>query len=148
MKIDKYALKAGYELTIFEFVSEGRKGAIRKIILFQPTTEPNLYNLAFGDRNPLTGGINDMAVSDNGDTDKVLATVVAALYSFFDRYPIAFVYATGSTVARTRLYRMGITRFYGEMQQDFYLYGQLGDDFPAFEPGKEYEGFLAKRKFD
>lgn len=89
-----------------------------------------------------------MAVSDNGDTDKVLATVVAALYSFFDRYPNAFVYATGSTAARTRLYRMGITRFYDKMQQDFYLYGQVGDDFPVFELGKEYDGFLAKRKLD
>src|SRR5579875_2670450 len=99
MKLDKYALKAGQDLTIFEFTSEGTKGVIRKIILFQPTTEPHLYNLAFGDRDPMTGGINDMAVSNNGDTDKVLATVVAALYAFFDRYPNAFVYATGSTAA-------------------------------------------------
>lgn len=147
MNLEKYALKAGHDLTIFEFISEGRKGAIRKIILFQPTTEPNLYNLAFGDRYPLTGGLNDLAVSDNGDTDKVLASVVAALYASFDYYPDAFVYATGSTAARTRLYRMGITRFYNNMQEDFYLYGQTGDDFSVFEPGKEYDGFLAKRKF-
>ena len=148
MKLDKYALKAGQDQTVFEFISEGTKGAIRKIILFQSTTEPNLYNLAFGDRDPLTGGVNDMAVSTNGDTDKVLATVVAALYAFFERYPDAFVYATGSTGARTRLYRMGITRFYDEVRNDFFLYGQVGDDFPEFELSKEYDGFLAKRKFD
>ena len=147
MKIEKYALKAGTDLTAFEFISEGTKGAIRKIILFQPTTELNLYNLAFGDKDPVTGEFNDMTVSNNGDTDKVLATVVAALYAFFDRYPNAFLYATGSTASRTRLYRIGITRFYEEMQRDFYLYGQMGDDFPEFEPGKEYSGFLAKRKF-
>lgn len=147
MKLDKYALKAGQDQTVFEFISEGKKGVIRKIILFQATTEPNLYNLAFGDRDPLTGGINDMAVSNNGGTDKVLATIVAALYVFFERYPDAFVYATGSTAARTRLYRMGITRFYDEVRTDFFLYGQVGDDFPEFELGKEYDGFLAKRKF-
>ena len=147
MKLEKYALKAGQDQTVFEFISKGKKGAIRKIILFQPTTEPNLYNLAFGDRDPLTGGVNDMAVSNNGDIDKVLATVVAALYVFFERYPDAFVYATGSTAARTRLYRMGITRFYDEAKANFILYGQVGDDFPEFEPGKEYDGFLAKRKF-
>ncbi len=77
----------------------------------------------------------------------MLATVVAALYAFFDRYPNAFVYATGSTASRTRLYRIGITKFYEEMQRDFYFYGQVGDDFPNFELGTEYSGFLAKRKF-
>ncbi len=148
MKLDKYALKAGRDQTVFEFISEGTKGAIRKIILFQTTTEPNLYNLAFGDRDPLTGGVNDMAVSNNGDTDKVLATVAAALYAFCERYPDAFVYATGSTAARTRLYRIGITRLYDAVRNDFSLYGQIGDDFPEFELGKEYDGFLAKRKFD
>ena len=148
MTLDKYALKAGQDQTVFEFISEGTKGAIRIIILFQPTTESNLYNLAFGDRDPLTGSVNDMAVSNNGDTDKVLATVVGALYAFCERYPEAFVYATGSTAARTRLYRMGITRFQNEIQNDFFLYGQVGDDFPEFELGKEYDGFLAKRKFD
>jgi hypothetical protein len=66
MKIDKYALKAGTDLTVFEFISEGTKGAIRKIILFQPTTEQNLFNLAFGDKDLLTGELNDMAVSNNG----------------------------------------------------------------------------------
>ena len=148
MKLDRYALKASSDLLLFEFVSEGSKGAIRKLILFQETTVPNLYNLAFGDKDPLTGNLNDLAVSNNGDTDKVLATVVAALYAFFERFPDAFVYATGSTAARTRLYRMGITRFYGKMQADFYLYGQVGDDFPAFELGREYDGFLAQRKLD
>jgi len=146
MELDKYALKSGPDQTVFEFISEGRNGTIRKIILFQPTTEPNLYNLAFGDHDPYTGGLNDLAVSNNGDTDKVLATVVAALYAFFELYPDAFVYVTGSTAARTRLYRRGIARFYDEVQADFALYGQVGDDFTAFELNKEYDGFLTKRK--
>lgn len=38
MKIDKYDLKAGTDLTVFEFISEGTKGAIHKLILFQQTT--------------------------------------------------------------------------------------------------------------
>jgi hypothetical protein len=42
---------------------------------------------------------------------------------------------------------MGINKFYHEMKNDFYLYGQVGDNFPEFEPGKEYDGFLAQRKF-
>ena len=147
MKIDKYSLKAENSLTVFEFVSEGPNGLIRKLIHFQETNQPDVYNLAFGDKNANTGEIDDLVISNNGDTDKVLATVVGALYAFFDKHPDAFVYATGSTQARTRLYRMGITRFYQEMIQDFELYGQIGDEFYAFEVGKEYAGFLAQRKF-
>ena len=75
-----------------------------------------------------------------------MATVVDAVYTFLNNYPDVFVYATGSTKARTRLYRMGITRYYDQMQKDFYLYGQIGDDFVEFEIGAEYDGFLAQRK--
>ena len=147
MNIDKYSLKAESSLTVFEFVSEGPNGLIRKLIQFQETNQPDVYNLAFGDKNADTGEIDDLVVSNNGDTDRVSATVVAALYAFFDKHPDAFVYATGSTKARSRLYRMGITRFYEEMIQGFDLYGQLGDEFYAFEVGKEHAGFLAQRKF-
>ena len=148
MKIEKYALKAESNLTIFEFISEGPKGLIRKIIQLQETNRLNVYNLAFGDKNSETGEIDDLAVSNNADSEKVLATVVAALYAFFDKHPDAFVYVTGSTSARTRLYRMGITKFYEEMVQDFDLYGQVGDEFYDFEIDKDYAGFLAQRKFD
>lgn len=147
MKIPKYHLKSESKFKRFEFISEGKKGAIRKIIEFQITSDPDVYNLAFGDKVSSTGDLNDLAVSDNGDTEKVLATVVDSLYVFFDNYPTAFVYATGSTKARTRLYRMGITQFYEEMRKDFYLYGQLGDIYLEFELGKDYDGFLAQRKF-
>ena len=148
MKIEKYALKAESNLTIFEFISEGPKGLIRKIIQLQETNRLNVYNLAFGDKNSETGEIEDLVVSNNADSEKVLATVVAALYAFFDKHPDAFVYVTGSTSARTRLYRMGITKFYEEMVQDFDLYGQVGDEFYDFEIDKDYAGFLAQRKFD
>lgn len=126
----------------------GSKGAIRKMIEFQTTSFPNLFNLAFGDKNPETGEIDDLAISNNGDTQKVLGTVVAALYAFFDRNPEAIVYATGSTPARTRLYRMGITKFHDEIQSDFYLYGRIEDKLYIFETGTEYEGFIARRKFE
>ena len=146
MKIDKYALKADGDLTVFEFISEGPKGAIRKLIHFQQTNEPGLYNLAFGDKNPNTGEIDDLAISNNADSEKVLATVVSALYAFYDKHPDSLVYATGSTASRTRLYRMGITKFYDEMIADFQLFGQIGDEFHEFEIGKKYIGFLAQRK--
>ncbi len=148
MKVEKYHLKSDDTLTYFEFISVGPKGAIRKIIEFQATTNQGLYNLAFGDKKSETGEIDDLAISNNVDTEKVLGTVVAALYAFFTRNPQAMVYATGSTPARTRLYRMGITTFYSEMQNDFYLYGQVGQKLYVFEIGREYDGFLVQRKFE
>jgi hypothetical protein len=98
----------------------------------------------FGDKYPLTGDINDLAVTNNGDTEKVLVPHLrdyrCCIY-FFDNYPDVYVYATGSTKARTRLYSIGITQFYEEMKKDFYLYGQVGDNYPDFELGKNYDGF-------
>jgi hypothetical protein len=148
MKVEKYHLKSDNTFTYFEFISVGSKGAIRKIIEFQATSIPNLYNLAFGDKDAVTGELDDLAISNNGDTQKVLGTVVAALYTFLDRNPEAIVYATGSTPTRTRLYRMGITKFYDEMQNDFYLHGRIGDKLYIFEAGIQYEGFIAQRKFE
>ncbi len=148
MKVEKYHLKSDNTLTYFEFISVGPKGPIRKIIEFQATSTPGLYNLAFGDKHPETGEIDDLAISNNGDTQKVLGTVVSALYAFFERNPEAIVYATGSTPARTRLYRIGITKFYDEIQNDFYLYGQIADKLYIFETGIVYEGFVAQRKFE
>ena len=63
MKVDKYSIKAEGNFTVFEFISEGPKGAIRKIVQFQETNEPKLYNLAFEDKNTETGEIDDLAVS-------------------------------------------------------------------------------------
>ena len=147
MNVEKYHLKADETLTVFEFISEGPQGAIRKLIHFQPTYTTGLFNLAFGDKHAETDEIDDLTVTNNGDTDKVLGTVVAALYAFFDKQPEALVYATGSTRARTRLYRMGITKFYDEMQEDFKVFGQKGQEFHPFELGQEYDGFVAQRKF-
>lgn len=146
MKIERYQLKAGDEPTVFEFTSIGPRGEIRKIIEFQFSEVEGLYNLAFGDKHPITGEIDDLSVADNDDTDKVLATVVDAVYTFFAEHPYASVYATGSTPARTRLYRMGLTRFYGTVQDDFYLFGRIASKFYRFEIGKDYEAFLVQRK--
>jgi hypothetical protein len=146
MKIDKYALRSEGSFTVFEFISVGPKGAVRKLIHFQKANEPGLYNLAFGDKNHETGELDDLVKTNNGDSEKVLATVVAALYAFFSKHPEALVYATGSTISRTRLYRRGITKYYNEMAADIQLFGEIGDEFHVFEIGKDYTGFLVQRK--
>ena len=98
MKLDRYSLKADDLLTTYEFLSEGPKGKIQKIIQFSLVNQiDNVYNLAFGDKDFLTGEINDVVVTDNGDSEKVLATVVAAVYAFCDYYPEAWIYGEHSS---------------------------------------------------
>jgi hypothetical protein len=146
MKLDRYELKADDQFTTFDFLSEGPKGKIEKIIQFSLVNQNNLYNLAFGDRNYLTGEIDDKVITDNGDIEKVLATVVAAVYAFCDKIPEAWIYATGSTGARTRLYRMGINKFYDIVESDFEIFGQTQSEWERFEKGKDYQAFVVQRK--
>lgn len=45
--------------------------------------------LHFGDKDGITGQIDDKVISNNGDSEVVLATVVSALYAFTDKHPDA-----------------------------------------------------------
>lgn len=146
MKLPKYPLASSAQLMTFEFVSESKERLIYKLVRFQETNLKDLYNLAFGDKDSETGDIDDKVISNNGDSAKVLATVVASVYAFTDKYPNSWIYATGSTKARTRLYRMGISKYLEEIKQDFELLGETTSEWKEFEVGKEYEGFLIRRK--
>ena len=110
MKLLHYELKAEKSLMVFEFISEGPKGQIPKLIKFSETTLKGFFNLAFGDKDLETGEINDNVISNNGDSEQVLATIVSSVYAFTELYTDYWVYATGSTKSRTRLYRMGISK--------------------------------------
>ncbi|MBD0289050.1 MAG: hypothetical protein ICV79_27060, partial [Flavisolibacter sp.] len=55
------------------------------------------YNLGFGDKDPLTGFVSNLSVTNNEVSKKVLATVAATLYAFTDSHPGAIIIATGST---------------------------------------------------
>lgn len=48
---------------------------------YDPTNLAHVFNLSFGDKNAETGVIDDSAVSNNGDSEQVLATVVATVYA-------------------------------------------------------------------
>lgn len=144
--LEKYELKSGEQLEVFEFTSIGIKGRIPKIVQYTPTNYKNLYNLGFGDMNTETGDIDDNVISNNGDSEKVLATVVTSLYAFMDKHNEAMVYATGSSKSRTRLYRMGITKYIDEIKQDFDIYGELETGWEEFKKDVEYEAFLIKNK--
>jgi hypothetical protein len=105
MDIERYQTSISRDHKVYSFVSIGKKGKVIKKVLFSETDQEGLYNLSLGDYNTKTKEIDYYSVSDNCDRDKILATVVACLFSFFKYNPKAWVYTYGSTPARTRLYR-------------------------------------------
>ena len=146
MKLPKYSLASSDNMITFDFISEGPKGLIHKFVRFQPTNLKDVYNLAFGDKDHSTGNIDDMVISNNGDSEKVLATIVSTVYAFTDKFPDAWIYATGSTKSRTRLYRIGIAKFLSEVTADFEVLGEWNGSWEKFSKNVEYEGFLVRRK--
>jgi hypothetical protein len=146
MRHDRYAVEERDSLLEFEFFSEGPKGTVKKGIKFFPISEHSqVHNLAFGDVG-VDGRIDDLSVTNNGDSQKVLATVASTVYRFLQQQPHSYVYATGSTKARIRLYRMGISNNLAEITADFLVFGFREDRWEPFERGKEYEAFLVKKR--
>ena len=131
---------------VYEFTSYGNKGEVSKIIQYSETNLKGMFNLAFGDKISGTDELDDKVITDNGDSEKILATVVASVYAFTDKYQDVWVYATGSSKSRTRLYRIGITKYLPEIEMDFDIYGLHEGEWEYFEKGIVYEAFLVKRK--
>lgn len=147
MNKPKYLYKTEDQFTIFEFFSEGPKGRIAKMVEFTETATKGVYNLAFGDYDESTKTIDDISVTNNGDSLKVLATVASTVYAFFDKHPNTYIVASGSTNVRTRLYRMGITNNLAEIKEDFHVYGLSPQGmWEEFVVGDDYEAFLITTK--
>jgi hypothetical protein len=145
MRLPKYEIEAEDSLEVFEFNSIGPKGSIPKLIKFSETALSGFYNLAFGDKDLLTGEIDDKVISNNGDSEKVLATIVSAVYAFTEKNKDAWVYATGSTPSRTRLYRIGITKYIDEVKNDFEIYGLFNGEWENFTKDVDYTAFVVRR---
>lgn len=146
MRFDKYPINIGETSMVYEFVSEGQNGKVSKLIIYSKTHLHNFYNLGFGDKDCETGEINDEVVTNNGDSEKVLATVASTLYIFMDKFPDAMVFVTGSCKARTRLYRIGISNNIDMIRTDFEVFGLGEKGWQPFEKQVEFDAFLVKRK--
>jgi hypothetical protein len=144
MHYERYETTQGESALVYEFVSQGLN--VKKIVIFSPTSLPNLFNLGFGDKDVSTGDFDDIIVTNNGDSLKVLATVASCVDSFTKDFPKAMVVATGSTRTRTRLYRMVISNNLETIRLDFQVYGLLDDDWEVFLPNIDYQAFLVIRK--
>lgn len=52
------------------------------MVEYTETATEGVFNLAFGDYDENTKSINDLSVTNNGDSLKVLATVASTVYAF------------------------------------------------------------------
>ena len=132
--------------SVFLFNSTGPKGEIKKIVQFSPVGSLGIYNLAFGNLKN-DGRIDDSTINDNKDRNKILATVAFTVFEFTVRHPENYVFFTGSSDQRTRLYRMALTVNLEELASTFDIWGLLpGSRFEPFQKRRNYHGFLIKRK--
>jgi len=150
MHYSKYDVSVSMAYDYFEFISVGSKGEILKAILFHQTeANPSFYNCILGDVKE-DGRIDAWVITNNGDMEKVLATVVAAAFVFSFQYPDCHIVLKGSNKIRTRLYRMAINVNYDTLIEDFDISGMFEADeiIEHFEKGtvKDYDAFLVKRK--
>ncbi|EHQ29040.1 DUF6934 family protein [Mucilaginibacter paludis] len=147
MNLERYPYLASNNFNNYEFYSSGPKGQIKKGVRFSLiSNDPVIYNLAFGDIPDGTDVIDDAVVSNNNDRGMVLATVANTIIDFTNNYGNHYIFATGSTPARTRLYQMGITSLWNEISIDFDVYGFKGDAWQAFKSNVNYDAFLVKKK--
>jgi hypothetical protein len=146
MNLERYQLETDDNIEVFEFTSLGSNGKILKRIKYSPKDEQKIWNLSMGDVNTDTDEVDYFSVTNNNDTEKVLATVAASVFGFLKIHSSAVIYATGSTKARTRLYQMGISKYFSEIEQDYHILGELDNKLERFTKGKNYSGFLILKK--
>ncbi len=86
MRNERYELQVESDVMVFEFTSVVPKGAIPKLVIYTETNVENIFNLGFGDKDLETDDIDDLIITDNKDSKKVLATVASTVYAFTYKY--------------------------------------------------------------
>ncbi|MCB0517891.1 MAG: hypothetical protein H6577_24945 [Lewinellaceae bacterium] len=135
---ETYPIKPSPNKLYYLFTSEGPRGRILKIVLFQNIGE-NSYNLAFGDF--IAGQLDDEVVSDNRDFVKVLSTVAACAYDFVKANPGVKLEIDPVDERRKMLYNAVFKRHHIFIQQQFRILGVIADVPEPYSAEKMYDLF-------
>jgi hypothetical protein len=148
MKYEMYSdFESNHNFSAIDFISIGKNGPIPKRITFTTTELENVYNLAFGDVDE-NGDLDDYRISDNGDRNKILATVFYIVDTYTKKYPERWITFRGSTKERTRLYRIAVGLNLEELSQIFEIYAFVQGELLLFAKNMEINAFVIKRKND
>jgi hypothetical protein len=156
MNYDHYdGLRFTEDYDFFLFYSEGPKGSLKKLVIYTPVKAlQNGYNLGFGTLKTDEDGaeyLDGNEISDNGDRNKILATIAITADTFLTNYPDRKIYLTGSNNARTRLYQMAINHAFEELCEIFEIYGDISEEegsynLQQFRAGINYTGFVVEKR--
>lgn len=102
-----------------------------------------MVNLAFGDVSD-KGEIDDLVVSNNGDRNKVLATVAYVIGIYLSRYPNRIIRFEGSTEERNRLYRMAVGLNLEELSSAYEILAEHPDGIQPFRKNAPIDAILIK----
>lgn len=130
---------------LFEFFSIGFRGVLLKRVVFQPTRNQFLYNLVMGDVD-INGNLNCDSISNNGDTHKVLATIIRIVEMHLSEYPRRVIGFYGNTIQKTRLYRMLISNNLEYLLLNFMLYSLVNDKVILFKKNMPVDVFFITTK--
>jgi hypothetical protein len=146
MNEPSYKVIASADTLCFDFESVSVNKIIQKQVRFTAFPNvPTLFNMALVDINS-DGTGSDLTVSNNQDMRKVLATVGQCLTIFFKIRPTAVVVFSGSTEARTRLYRVAIAQNLSLMDDVWEVLGFQNDSFEPFAPNQPYKSYAIRLK--
>ena len=130
----------------FEFMSIGTR-CIQKAIIFYKTDYPDVVTLTLA--NVLENGTLDVfTISDNGDRNRILATVMQSITLFLNTHPAKTIAFTGSSPSRTRLYKIVISRELNILTRQYRIQGIGPLGIEEFVSAHEYRHFLISLKKD
>lgn len=144
MNLPSYEFTSDAQHLVFYFESVSDQRTIKKVVHFYEI-QKGIYNLFLGDVDS-KGQLSDISISDNKDMEKILATVVQTILTFFVYYPNQKVFFEGSTYSRTCLYRIAISNYLKEFNEIFNIYGTLNGIIEPFVSNKNYESFVISLK--
>lgn len=148
MNSERYEYTIDESLQDYRFYSIGTNGKISKIVFFglQNLDGKTFLSLTFGNYTEKPGKIDIFDVSNNGDTEKILATLFTIILDFLSRFPDMWVYTVGSTAPRTRLYQMGINKYWNDIHPLLLVYGEHSGVWEPFETNRQYDAFFFIKK--
>ena len=130
----------------FEFESIGLEKIVAKVVEYEPVDENGVYfNLALVDMDE-DGDYSDNTITDNKDTEKVFGIIAKTIDYFFEKKTKGRILIFSNDKRRIRLYRMIISNYSDEKEQNWRFYGLLAEKFEKFEKGKNYEAFMIALK--
>lgn len=86
---ERYHFSTNDDYLNFEFESSGPNRKIKKFVRYSPQNEggTTFFNLAFGHWNEETRELDDKAISNNKDSNKILGRVAATVVEFTKHFP-------------------------------------------------------------